>query len=97
MSLWMAIPLAAATTRLEHTGEPHKRKLSILFFFGGSRGPPFLLELDSNSGVHLGGGGGGHSPPLAGCLPPLEILLYIYCIVQHVALAPPPWYAKTAS
>ena len=28
-------------------------------------------------------------PPLAGCLPPLEILLYIYCIVQHVALAPP--------
>ena len=42
-----------------------------------------------DSGVHLGGGGGGHSPPLAGCLPPLEILLYIYCIVQHVALAPP--------
>ena len=36
-----------------------------------------------------GGGGGGIRPPLAGCLPPLEILLYTYCIVQHVALAPP--------
>ena len=35
-------------------------------------------------------GGGGHSPPLLDvCPPPLEILLYIYCIVQHVALAPP--------
>ena len=40
-------------------------------------------------GFFLGGGGGRHSPPLAGCLPPLEILLYIYCNVQHVALAPP--------
>ena len=28
------------------------------------------------------GGGGAFAPPL-------EILLYIYCIVQHVALAPP--------
>ena len=45
------------------------------------------------AGFHLGGAGGGGAfappPPLAGCLPPLEILLYIYCIVQHVALAPP--------
>ena len=38
--------------------------------------------------VFLGGGGrGAFSHP--GCLPPLEILLYIYCNVQHVALAPP--------
>ena len=28
--------------------------------------------------------------------PPFEMLLY-YCIVQHVALAPPPpWYAEIA-
>ena len=35
-------------------------------------------------------------PPLAGCLAPLEILLYIYCNVQHAYSACPLWYAKTA-
>ena len=48
-------------------------------------------------GFHLGGAGGGAFAPPCWMFapPPLEILLYIYCIVQHVALAP-PWYAKTA-
>ena len=40
-------------------------------------------------GLHLGGGGGGgggegHSPPLAGCLPPLEI--YSMALAYRVCL-----------
>ena len=39
------------------------------------------------SGVFLGGGAGIRPP--CWMFAPLEILLYIYCNVQHVALAPP--------
>ena len=46
------------------------------------------LQQPSLTGFHLEGS---IRPPLLDvCPPPLEILLYIYCIVQHVALAPPP-------
>ena len=57
--------------------------------------PIFCTEEECHdwaAGFHLGAGAGGgaFAPPFAGCLPLLEILLYIYCIVQHVAFAPPP-------
>ena len=63
--------------------------------------PPPLSKILNAAlpGFHLGGGGGGgiRPPPPCWMFAPLEILLYIciYCIVQHVALAP-LWYAKTA-
>ena len=68
---------------------------NLFSFSWGNLTSPFNVSITMPRVSFRGGRGGGHSPPLAGCLPPLEILLYIYCIVQHVALAP-PWYAKTA-
>ena len=48
-----------------------------------------------DAGLHLGGGGGGggegHSPLLAGCLPPLEV--YSVALAYRVYL---PRYAGTA-